>query len=118
NSDGGDEVLAGYDRYRAALAADRLERTLPVPKRAYSLVAAALPAGRDLRAQSTRARRFMAGLAEGRGARYTRWMSIFEPGLLAECATSDFAALSASCGAGQYLAAPLDHRNGTKLHYV
>src|SRR5205823_14174396 len=43
NGDGGDEVLAGYDRYRAALAADRLERTLPVPKRAYSLVAAALP---------------------------------------------------------------------------
>jgi asparagine synthase (glutamine-hydrolysing) len=115
NGDGGDELLAGYDRYRAALAADGLERVLPIPKRVYGLVAAALPASGDLRTRMSRARRFMAGLADTRGARYSRWMSVFEPDLLAESLTPEFAAASAGSGAADYLAGPLDRRNGTAL---
>jgi asparagine synthase (glutamine-hydrolysing) len=115
NGDGGDELLAGYDRYRAALAAERVERTLPMPRRAYALAAAALPAGRDLRAPITRARRFLAGLSDTSGARYNRWMSIFEPELLAASATADFAAATAVSGAAEYLAGPIDRRNGTHL---
>jgi asparagine synthase (glutamine-hydrolysing) len=115
NGDGGDELLAGYDRYRAALAAERVERTLPLPRRAYALAAAALPAARDLRTPISRTRRFLAGLADTSGARYTRWMSIFEPDLLTASATPDFLAATAGSGAADYLAGPIDRRNGTEL---
>ena len=115
NGDGGDELLAGYDRYRAALAAERVERTLPMPRRAYALAAAALPAGQDLRAPVTRARRFLAGLADTSGGRYNRWMSIFEPDLLAASATPELLAATATSGAAEYLARPIDRRNGTGL---
>jgi asparagine synthase (glutamine-hydrolysing) len=115
NGDGGDEVLAGYDRYRAALAAERLVGSLPVPKRAYELVAAALPAGGDLRTPATRAKRFVAGLADSTGARYTRWMSVFEPELLRACAGPTLATASERSSAAEYLVAPLDRRNGTDL---
>ena len=115
NGDGGDELLAGYDRYRAALAADRLEQALPLPRRAYGLIAGALPAGRDLRTATTRARRFLSGLADSSGGRYSRWMSVFEPSLLAECVTPEFAAATVDSGAAGYLASPLDRRNGSTL---
>lgn len=115
NGDGGDELLAGYDRYRAALTAERLGRMLPIPRRAYALAAAALPAGQDLRTPLTRARRFVAGLAERSGPRYARWMSIFEPELLAAAATPDFAAATGGSGAAEYLAGPIDRRNGSGL---
>lgn len=115
NGDGGDELLAGYDRYRAALAAERLERLLPLPRAAYRLAAAALPSGRDLRSPIARTRRFLTGLVDGSGARYTRWMSIFEPELLAACITPAFAAAVMDNAAAEYLAGPLDRRNGLPL---
>jgi asparagine synthase (glutamine-hydrolysing) len=115
NGDGGDELLAGYDRYRAALAAERLERVLPFPRRAYTLAAAALPGAADLRAQSTRARRFLTGLADTRGARYSRWMNVFEPDLLAQTVAPDFSAAAFGSGAADYLSEPLDRRNGNAL---
>jgi asparagine synthase (glutamine-hydrolysing) len=64
---------------------------------------------------TTRARRFLSGLADSGGGRYSRWMSIFEPSLLAECITPEFAAATADSGAAAYLASPLDRRNGSTL---
>jgi asparagine synthase (glutamine-hydrolysing) len=115
NGDGGDELLAGYDRYRAALTADRLERALPIPKSVYARIASVLPSNRDLRSGATRIRRFASGMAGTGGARYTEWMSIFSPSLLSESVTVEFATDTARSEADDYLAGPLDRRNGFGL---
>jgi asparagine synthase (glutamine-hydrolysing) len=75
--DGGDEMLAGYDRYRAMALAARV----PAPiGRAVGRVAAALPAtGHHLRSRVARARRFALGLADNPSARYARWTGLFSP---------------------------------------
>jgi asparagine synthase (glutamine-hydrolysing) len=115
NGDGGDELLAGYDRYRAALAAERIDRFVPAPKAFYRLAAAALPPGRDLRTPRTRLHRFLAGLALSGGGRYSRWMSVFDSELLDASRTPEFAHATRQSGAAAYLTGPLDRRNGTPL---
>jgi asparagine synthase (glutamine-hydrolysing) len=115
NGDGGDELLAGYERYRAALTAARIEAALPLPKAGYRLAGRLLPAGRDLRTTLTRAHRFVTGLGDSPGGRYDRWMSLFEPDLLAASVTPEFAAATAQSGAAAYLTQPLAGRNRQEL---
>ena len=115
NGDGGDEVLAGYDRYAAALTAARLERSLPLPAASYALASRLLPAGNDLRTPTRRLHRFVSGLAHSEAERYTRWMSVFEPELLAALRTPEFGAATAGSRAGQYLSSGIEGRNGTHL---
>jgi asparagine synthase (glutamine-hydrolysing) len=115
NGDGGDEALGGYDRYRAALTAERLERTLPLPRAAYGLLASILPAGDDLRTPARRAHRFLSGLARTPGERYSHWMSVFEPALLQRAASEEFANATGASDSGHYLTGQLDRLNGADL---
>lgn len=115
NGDGGDEVLAGYERYAATLAADRLRRSLPLPAASYALAGRLLPTGNDLRTPTRRLHRFVSGLAYSEGERYSRWMSVFEPELLARLRTPEFRAATVDSQAGAYLSSPLERRNGTPL---
>jgi asparagine synthase (glutamine-hydrolysing) len=77
NGDGGDESFAGYERYRAAILAQRLG-VLPARVRdAMATGAQWLGGGRQsgtMRAQSVRA---LAAIADSGPARYDRWMSDF-----------------------------------------
>ena len=76
--DGGDECLAGYDRYVATLIAERYAR-LPGTIRhglvepIASLIPDRLPARNRLR----QAKRFLEVAAQPLPARYTRWMTYF-----------------------------------------
>lgn len=80
NGDGGDEAFAGYDRYSAALLADRVGR-LPGP-----LVHLAARAARALPIDGaraiSRARRFAEPLALSWHERYMQWVGYFVGGNL------------------------------------
>jgi asparagine synthase (glutamine-hydrolysing) len=115
SGDGGDEVLAGYDRYRAAAVAARVRRAAPLPKAAFALIGQALPGGSDLRTPARRLRRFVGGLAHDEGQRYTRWMNLFDPALLDAIRTPEFRAALHRSEADRYLAAPIEQRNGASL---
>jgi len=84
NGDGGDELFAGYDRYRAAALAARLDR-VPRPLRAVAArLARALPAGPHAPALLRRARRFALPLADDAGTRYRSWIGYFDERILGE----------------------------------
>lgn len=74
NGDGGDEVFAGYMRFAAAVAADRLPRGLRWPLQA---VLDHLPFATDDKHMLARARRFAHAMNLPLYDRMTRWSSLF-----------------------------------------
>ncbi len=72
--DGGDEVFAGYLRFRAALAADRLPGGLRAP---LAAILSQLPGGPNERHWRSRVARFGRALGMPLHERVTRWNSYF-----------------------------------------
>ena len=89
NGDGGDESFAGYDRYRAMLAAERV-RSLPFGGRIASLAGRLLPDSVDPNNRLRRARRFLraAGLPPAR--LYARWLTYASPAVKESLYTREF----------------------------
>ena len=78
NGDGGDELFAGYDRYKAAAIARMTTERLPAPLvRWMSRVAAALPIATGLPRTIHRARRFAIALGSTPEERHLRWTGYF-----------------------------------------
>jgi asparagine synthase (glutamine-hydrolysing) len=75
--DGGDELFLGYDRYRAALMAERLSARLGPMTGALASLGAALPTGHRAPPRLARAGRFLSGLRTGGADRYLRWSGYF-----------------------------------------
>lgn len=94
NGDGGDETFAGYDRYRAAVIAARLDR-LPRAARSAAARAVARFSIGDLRTFTGRAARFIAGLDGTPSERYLDWTSVFGTAALGSILTAEFAAETA-----------------------
>ncbi len=78
--DGGDEVFAGYERFRAALLAERVPRPAARPVGALLRL---LPQGRGYYSRLTRLRRFGAGVAAPLARRYLEWVAVTPPRLAA-----------------------------------
>ena len=91
NGDGGDEVFLGYDRYRAAALAARLDR-VPGWLREIAAASAALLPGGGPKTRRGRLTRLLAGLSLGEAERYAKWMSVFESDQLRDLYTDAFAA--------------------------
>jgi asparagine synthase (glutamine-hydrolysing) len=89
--DGGDEAFAGYDRYRAAQLAARLDCIPRILRRTLARIAALLPHARP-RTWTNRLNRFAAALAASPARRYLAWVNVFPPALLGAGYREDFAA--------------------------
>ncbi len=74
--DAGDECFAGYDRYRAAQLAARLDWIPVGMRRALACAGTALPHSQP-RTLSNRLYRFAAALAESPAQRYLAWVNVF-----------------------------------------
>ncbi len=109
NGDGGDELFAGYERYRAAqLAAtlDRIPAAFRVPS--LTLVSRALPDSLSPDSPFRRARRFLGAATLPPKERYLRWLGVFDGAQLANLLAPDFARVSASAE----LASPFGEADG------
>jgi asparagine synthase (glutamine-hydrolysing) len=74
NGDGGDEVFAGYLRFYAAVASERVPRVL---REAAGAMLSVVPEWGGRRSPLRRARRFGGSVALPFVERYTRWISVF-----------------------------------------
>jgi asparagine synthase (glutamine-hydrolysing) len=89
SGDGGDELFAGYERYRAVEMAQRFDR---LPRFVQRIAAAPLwqklPASTRQKSRRRRLKRLLSALAYPPERRYLKWVSIFDdarlPGLLAD----------------------------------
>jgi asparagine synthase (glutamine-hydrolysing) len=89
SGDGGDELFAGYERYRAVAMAQRFDR---LPKLVQKVIAAPvwqkLPASTRQKSRRRRLKRLLSALAYPPERRYLKWVSIFDearlPGILSQ----------------------------------
>ena len=78
NGDGGDELFAGYDRYKAAALAHQVNARLPASVvRGLSVVARAIPRSPRLPRQLAQARRFLDAMGLAPEAQFLRWTGCF-----------------------------------------
>ena len=78
--DGGDELFAGYDRYRAVELASRFDRWPAILRHLVTTRAWDwLPASVTQRSRSRRFKSLIEGLRSPAERRYLKWISIFEP---------------------------------------
>jgi len=77
--DAGDELFAGYDRYRAVALAALLDR-LPAGARGAMAgpLAARVPASSRAKTRLRRVRRWLEGVADAPASRYLRWVCLFD----------------------------------------
>lgn len=78
--DAGDELFAGYDRYRALAVSTALDRGLSEKTRSWlgGPVAKALPVSARAKTRMRRVQRLLEGLGRPPDARYLRWMVLFD----------------------------------------
>jgi asparagine synthase (glutamine-hydrolysing) len=102
NGDGGDEMFAGYDRYRAMCLAERMDRVPRSARRALAAAGASLPRGRR-HPTLERASRFLTAAPADAAARYAGWMTFIRPDLGRRLFAEDFAAAARGADPAAYL---------------
>lgn len=98
--DAGDELFAGYDRYRAVAMSAMLDR-LPVRARGVLAgpVARAIPVSSRAKTRLRRVRRLLEGIDEKPEVRYARWMTLFDEAGRLDLYTDEFDDRLATAGA-------------------
>jgi asparagine synthase (glutamine-hydrolysing) len=92
SGDGGDELFAGYDRYRAVWLAGLLDRLPPLRQLLAARCWQRLPASGRQRSLFRRAKRFAESLGQSPARRYLEWVSTFNASRRADLYTPEFQA--------------------------
>jgi asparagine synthase (glutamine-hydrolysing) len=92
SGDGGDELFAGYPRYRAVALAGMFDRVPPMKSLAAAHAWQFLPASGRQKSLLRQAKRFSEALALPAERRYLDWISIFNESRRAELYNDDFLA--------------------------
>lgn len=104
SGDGGDELFAGYDRYRAVALSQWFDRLPEIVKKMMTAsIWQKLPASVEQKSFRRRVKRFLAGLAVPPERRYLKWVGIFDTERRLEMYTPDFREQLQSFDADQFL---------------
>ncbi|MEL6104379.1 MAG: asparagine synthase (glutamine-hydrolyzing) [Planctomycetota bacterium] len=92
SGDGGDELFAGYERYRALWLSRRMQRWFPIHKTPGIGLVQRLPDNNKRRSFIRRAKRFLEAFGQDDARRYLNWLQIFPESLRADIYADDFVA--------------------------
>lgn len=92
SGDGGDELFAGYERYRALWLSSRLQKMFPIHKLPGLGFVQRLPDTDRRRSFVRRGKRFLEAMGQPAARRYLNWLQIFPESLRASLYTDDFLA--------------------------
>ncbi|TWU42798.1 asparagine synthase (glutamine-hydrolyzing) [Novipirellula artificiosorum] len=92
SGDGGDELFAGYERYRALWLSSKLQKWFPVHRIPGIGMIQKLPDSSKRRSVIRRAKRFSEAFGQSTVRRYLNWLQIFPESLRGNLYTNDFLA--------------------------
>jgi asparagine synthase (glutamine-hydrolysing) len=90
SGDGGDELFAGYDRYRALWLSERIKGWFPLHRVPGIGYVQRLPDSNRQRSIIRRGKRFLEAFGESAPRRYLNWLQIFPESMRAELYNDDF----------------------------
>ncbi|KAA5542195.1 asparagine synthase (glutamine-hydrolyzing) [Roseiconus nitratireducens] len=90
SGDGGDELFAGYDRYRALWLSRRLQKMFPVHQLPGIGLVQRLPDSDKRNSLMRRGKRFLEAIGQPTARRYLNWLQIFPESMRADLYTDEF----------------------------